>query len=805
MNYLILFFLLLLPASAFGSTLSSLAASLKPGQWAEVSTSNFNGGRGFIGDPNSSCDYTISYTDKMIWDAVTKKLFFLGQSHCNTSYYQLAIYDSATNSWSVGANTHTYFGPLGGPSHSYNNMAGVRNGKLYYKLYSSKTIHTYTIATDTWDSTTVPPINMGVSPNCCGQLDYFPERDSLIYVDGDWGIFEYTFSNNTWTNTHKTTVGGGAPMGDYENIGRYNPVTHELAFGGGAISGPGVPNRFYKLSSSNTTTRLSDIPSGYTLANSGITSSGILSVDPASGKYLAFLIHGSTSVPAIFTLDSTDASNPWVQQPSSSNPPWFTNSVDGPIFGTAAATIPEYGVMAFLNFEFNGQSKLWLYKFAAAPPDSAPPSTPINLVATAASPSQINLSWTASTDNVGVVGYKIYRSNSQVGTSSTSTYQDTNLQPGTTYNYTVTAYDAANNVSAESSVVSSTTQLSSSSPTQDFATRCAQSGVVRCFGFDTNADLGGPFGSNFGSFNNCEGTQPRGCGLLPTIDNSLSASGAGSLKFVIPSQSGAGASGQWFANFSPDLLTRFGANSEFYIQWRQRFSSDFLNTYYQVGAGWKLSIIGVGDTAGSGCTANTTVPCASSCTANDVVVQNTNLRGFPQMYNSCSGSASHGPYDPFEIGGIFNGNFDVQFQNNRPSPYCLYSQGLTDPKTFLPPSGNCFGFFPNEWMTFQIHVKTGPYVNGEFQNSHIDLWVAREGQPSQQIYNWGPYNLSAGANEPYGKVWLLPYHTGKNPTQVTPIAYTWYDELIISHQKISDPAASGAPRAPKAPSNLTLK
>jgi hypothetical protein len=808
MNYLILFFLLLLPTSAFSSTLSSLAASLKPGQWAEVSTSNFNGGRGFIGDPNSSCDYTISYTDKMIWDAVTKKLFFLGQSHCNTSYYELAIYDSATNSWSVGATTHTYFGPLGGPSHSYNNMAGVRNGKLYYKLYSSKTIHTYTIATDTWDSTTVPPINMGVNPNCCGQLDYFPERDSLIYVDGDWGIFEYTFSNNTWTNTHRTTVGGGAPMGDYENIGRYNPVTHELAFGGGAISGPGVPNRFYKLSSSNTITRLSDIPSGYTLANSGITSSGILSVDPASGKYLAFLIHGSTSVPAIFTLDSTDASNPWVQQPSSSNPPWFTNSVDGPIFGTAAATIPEYGVMAFLNFENNGQSKLWLYKYAAAAPDTTAPTNPTNLTANVVSSPQVDLRWTASSDNVGVARYDILRCTGTctptgtVGTSSIPSFSNTGLSSGTTYSYSVKAFDAAGNVSGASNIVTVTNQPGS---TSNFAQRCAAAGVIRCFGFDSTADLGGTYGNNFGRFNNGGACDLDSVTLCPTIDTTVAASGGGSLKFVIPSRSGAGSSGQWFTNFTPDL-TQIGQNSHLYIQWQQRFSSVYLNTFYRVGAGWKLAIIGVGDTAGSGCTPQNTIPCAPSCTTNDVVVQNTNLRGFPQMYNSCTGSASHGPYFPFEEGGDFGKGFDIKFQNARLSPYCLYSQGVTNPKTFFSPAGNCFPFVADEWMTFQVHIHTGPWVNGEYQNSHVDLWVSRTGQPSEQIIDFD-INISAGSSpgEPFGKIWLLPYHTGKDASQVTDVGYTWYDELIISNQKISDPASSGTPRTPKAPSSLTLK
>ena len=57
--------------------------------------------------------------------------------------------------------------------------------------------------------------------------------------------------------------------------------------------------------------------------------------------------------------------------------------------------------------------------YAAAPPaDTVPPSTPTTLSASAVSSSQINLTWTASTDNVGVTGYKIFRDGAQVGTSA---------------------------------------------------------------------------------------------------------------------------------------------------------------------------------------------------------------------------------------------------------------------------------------------------------------------------------------------------------------------------------------------------
>jgi chitodextrinase len=91
-------------------------------------------------------------------------------------------------------------------------------------------------------------------------------------------------------------------------------------------------------------------------------------------------------------------------------------------------------------------------------PDTQAPSVPASLTATAASSSQINLSWAASTDNVGVTGYDIYRAGALIASSTTTTYSNTGLAASTAYSYTIKAKDAAGNVSAASSTVSATTQ-----------------------------------------------------------------------------------------------------------------------------------------------------------------------------------------------------------------------------------------------------------------------------------------------------------------------------------------------------------
>ncbi|MDD5323186.1 MAG: CARDB domain-containing protein [Methylococcales bacterium] len=100
--------------------------------------------------------------------------------------------------------------------------------------------------------------------------------------------------------------------------------------------------------------------------------------------------------------------------------------------------------------------------------DTQVPTTPVNLKSVAISSSQISLSWTASTDNVGVTGYKVFRKGVQIATVTGISYSDTGLTSNTAYSYTVSAYDAAGNNSAQSSSVSSTTSNGGSSVSNPF-------------------------------------------------------------------------------------------------------------------------------------------------------------------------------------------------------------------------------------------------------------------------------------------------------------------------------------------------
>ncbi len=90
--------------------------------------------------------------------------------------------------------------------------------------------------------------------------------------------------------------------------------------------------------------------------------------------------------------------------------------------------------------------------------DSVAPSIPTNLNIQVVSDSRLDLSWSAATDNVGVVGYRIYRNGSLINSISNTTYSDAGLSSNISYLYTVSSYDAAGNDSGQSSSVSGITQ-----------------------------------------------------------------------------------------------------------------------------------------------------------------------------------------------------------------------------------------------------------------------------------------------------------------------------------------------------------
>ncbi len=91
------------------------------------------------------------------------------------------------------------------------------------------------------------------------------------------------------------------------------------------------------------------------------------------------------------------------------------------------------------------------------PTDTTPPNAPTITSATAVSTSQIDLTWSSSTDDVLMGGYQVFRDAVQIATTTLLSYSDTGLTANTSYSYTLRAFDAANNLSSTSAAVSTTT------------------------------------------------------------------------------------------------------------------------------------------------------------------------------------------------------------------------------------------------------------------------------------------------------------------------------------------------------------
>jgi fibronectin type 3 domain-containing protein len=121
--------------------------------------------------------------------------------------------------------------------------------------------------------------------------------------------------------------------------------------------------------------------------------------------------------------------------------------------------------------------------------DTTPPSAPSGLGATAASPSLVNLAWSASSDANGIAAYNILRNGIPLAgvSGSTLSYSDKSVTGGTAYQYQVIAVDPAGNASAASNTATVTTPTGTATTTVSLATR--QAAYV----------YSGSSGTNFGS------------------------------------------------------------------------------------------------------------------------------------------------------------------------------------------------------------------------------------------------------------------------------------------------------------------
>jgi chitodextrinase len=226
-----------------------------------------------------------------------------------------------------------------------------------------------------------------------------------------------------------------------------------------------------------------------TSATASYTSNGLAPSNTYSFTVAAYDAAGNTSSPSTALSASTTADT---TAPTVPNAPTMTSrSITSITLSWTAATDnvgvtgykiyrggSQVGTSATASYTDTGLSPNTSYTYTIAAYDAAGNTSTASTAATystladttaptvptgLASPSQttntISLTWVASTDNLSVTGYKIYRGGSQVGTSATTSFTDTGLTGGTQYSYTVAAYDAAGNASAPTAALLVKTSL----------------------------------------------------------------------------------------------------------------------------------------------------------------------------------------------------------------------------------------------------------------------------------------------------------------------------------------------------------
>lgn len=126
-------------------------------------------------------------------------------------------------------------------------------------------------------------------------------------------------------------------------------------------------------------------------------------------------------------------------------------TLDDPLSGVSFTTVSVGASGAVVAVAFGG--------------DTQDPTPPTNLVATGSGPYTMALSWTAATDDHSVAGYRVSRNGTLVGTTAATSWNDSGLTPNTTYNYSVVAYDSANNESVAATAQGTTSAADTQPPT----------------------------------------------------------------------------------------------------------------------------------------------------------------------------------------------------------------------------------------------------------------------------------------------------------------------------------------------------
>ena len=310
--------------------LSKVAASMKPGAWAELKTA------GYTADLLKVQNHHIlEYTGAAAWDPTSQQVLFVGQGHY--SALKFISYSAKANGWQLGetppwwkGDPKTGKGPIG---HAYyNNTIDPNRGVFFHHQSATRFVHRYDIAKKEW--TTLPEIKDAATGHGTA-IAYFPERKELVRVLGGT-VHVLREEKNAWTRLPDKLA-----MGPYHNVAQYSAAQKLVLLGGGNGS-----KDLYKLDAEGKITKLPPAPFEVGINTAVVTS------DPVSGDFL--VLHKSDQ---FYALNA--ATEIWKELDTKGMP----FQMKGSSFDVVATPLRNHGVTLFFTAERKGL-KVCLYKHA---------------------------------------------------------------------------------------------------------------------------------------------------------------------------------------------------------------------------------------------------------------------------------------------------------------------------------------------------------------------------------------------------------------------------------------------------------
>ena len=316
------------------SSLALAASSMSPGSFVELPSSGYDQALIDAGQGH----HVLEYSDKGVWDPNTCQALFYGGGHLSLEKF-IAL-SASTDTWFQAPNPPWWCDPqsVENPyecaTHAYQQDAlDPATGTFYFRGFNSAAVHRHqvdsTLDAD-WDQ--IPDLPSDAASCIATSLEYFPDRDELVFVDCT------TQSLRTWKpgDTSWATLDGPFAMGPYHNYGVYNPVHHVILFGLGNGS-----TDLHAYDASGNVQTVESPPREFHPSPDDSATLRILTADPASGKYLAVAPNGD-----MFEYDVPGDS-------------WSPLSTQAPADLQVAIPVSSYGVVLFLSAN---PAKVYVYK-----------------------------------------------------------------------------------------------------------------------------------------------------------------------------------------------------------------------------------------------------------------------------------------------------------------------------------------------------------------------------------------------------------------------------------------------------------